>query len=125
LNYPKSVAATYKVGEKLSYEFLTLNHTNEEVKAWADEHSLKDNFFEIKYWRIDRYECTLVTRDKNWWIGKIDKILHFYNDLIHYKTHPEKLEELKKSLDEKKKRKKKTVLVPLDEFQLISDDEDD
>jgi putative phage-type endonuclease len=124
LNYPKSVAATYKVGEKLSYEFLPLNHTNEEVKDWADEHASKDNFFEIKYWRIDRYECTLVTRDKDWWIGKVDKILHFYNDLIHYKTHPEKLEELKKSLDEKKKRKKKTVLAPLDDFQLISDEED-
>jgi len=124
LNYPKSAAATYKVGEKLSYEFLSLNPTNEEVKEWVNKHSTKENFFEIKYWRIERYECTLVQRDKKWWIETIDKILKFYNDLNHYRTDSEELGKLKKRIDETKKRKKKIEIVPLDKFQLISDDED-
>jgi putative phage-type endonuclease len=124
LNYPKSAAATYKVGEKLSYEFLSLNPTNEEVKEWVNKHSTKENFFEIKYWRIERYECTLVKRDKKWWIETIDKILKFYNDLNHYRSDSEELGKLKKRIDETKKRKKKVDLVPLDQFQLISDDED-
>jgi putative phage-type endonuclease len=124
LNYPKSAAATYKVGDKLSYEFLTLNPTNEEVKEWVDGHITKENFFEIKYWRIERYECTLVRRDKKWWIDTIDKILKFYNDLNHYKNDSEELGQLKKRIDETKKRKKKIEVVPLDKFQLISDDED-
>ena len=124
LNYPKSAAATYKVGEKLSYEFLSLNPTNEEVKEWVTKHSTKENFFEIKYWKIERYECTLVQRDKKWWIETIDKILKFYNDLNHYRSDSEELGKLKKRIDETKKRKKKVDLVPLDKFQLISDDED-
>jgi putative phage-type endonuclease len=124
LNYPKSAAATYKVGEKLSYEFLSLNPTNEEVKEWVTKHSTKENFFEIKFWKIERYECTLVKRDKKWWIETIDKILKFYNDLNHYRSDSEELGKLKKRIDETKKRKKKVDLVPLDQFQLISDDED-
>jgi putative phage-type endonuclease len=124
LNYPKSAAATYKVGEKLSYEFLPLNPTNDEVTEWVNKHSKKANFFEIKFWKIVRYECTLVQRNKKWWIDTIDKILEFYNDLNHYKTDAVELGKLKQRIDEKKKRKKKTPLVPLDQFQLISDEED-
>jgi hypothetical protein len=66
----------------------------------------------------------LVKRDKKWWIETIDKILKFYNDLNHYRSDSEELGKLKKRIDETKKRKKKVDLVPLDQFQLISDDED-
>ena len=124
LNYPKGVTATYKDGEKLSYEYCKLNCSHQEIQDWVDEHTTKDNFFEIKYWKIERYECTLVIRDKEWWIEKIDKILHFYNDLLFYKSNNEELEKLKKRIETSKKRRKKTELVPLDDFQLISDDED-
>jgi len=124
LNYPKGVTATYKDGEKLSYEYCKLNCSHQEIQDWVDEHTTKDNFFEIKYWKIERYECTLVIRDKEWWIENIDKILHFYNDLLFYKSNNEELEKLKKRIETSKKRKKKTELVPLDDFQLISDDED-
>jgi hypothetical protein len=59
-----------------------------------------------------------------WWINHIDKILHFYNDLIDCKTDQSKMEDLKKRVELSKKRKKKVELVPLHDFQLISDEED-
>jgi len=124
LNYPKGIVATFKNQEKLSYEYFPLNKTNPEIENIVEQYKKKENIFEIKYWKIERYECTLVHRDKDWWIDKIDKILDFYNDLLMYKNDPNKLEELKRKVEQSKKRKKKVEIKPLDEFQLISDDED-
>jgi len=83
----------------------------------------KENLFEVKWWKIIRFECTLVERSKEWWVESIDKILHFYNDLQYYKN-PENLKLLKDRIELSKKRKKKIELLPLNEFQLCSDDED-
>ncbi len=123
-NFPKGVVATYKVDEKLSYKYCPLNKTNEEIETWVDGHNGQENIYEIKWWYISRYECTLVKRDKNWWIGIIDKILQFYNDLLHYKNDENELQVLKNRILESKKRKKKTELPPMNDFQLISDDEE-
>ena len=123
LNYPKGTVATYKTGEKLSYEFHPLNLSNEKLSEWVNDHKAKDNFFEAKYWKIERYECTLVKRDKQWWIDVIDKILDFYNDLNKSKTNPEELENLKKRVELSKKRKKRQDPIPINDFDLISDDE--
>jgi len=123
-NFPKGVIATYKVDEKLSYKYCPLNKTNEEIETWVDGHNGQENIYEIKWWYISRYECTLVKRDKNWWIGIIDKILQFYNDLLHYKNDENELQVLKNRILESKKRKKKTELPPMNDFQLISDDEE-
>ena len=54
----------------------------------------------------------------------IGPILNFYSDLIHYKENPDELEKLKKRIEESKKRKKKVELKPMNEYQLISDEED-
>ena len=124
LNYPKGVAATYKKDEKLSYKYCPLNKTNEEIALWAKGHTVNENFYEIKWWKIERYECTLVQRNKTWWIETIDKILAFYNDLLHYKSDENELDQLKKRVELSKKRRKKIEVQPLNEFQLISDEED-
>ena len=127
LNYPKGITVTYKKDEKLSYEYFPLNKSNQEIEDIVDDYKDKENVFEIKYWKIQRYECTLVKRNKIWWIETIDKILTFYNDLNYYKNIPSELEELKKRVELSKKRKRRgnwTEIKPLDDFQLISDDED-
>jgi len=123
LNYPKGVVITYKEGEKLSYKYSCLNQTNQELLDWI-ENQTKENFHEIKWWKIDRFECTLVKRDKEWWMNSIDKILQFYKDLLYYRNDPNELQNLKDRILESKKRKKKVELLPLNNFQLISDDED-
>lgn len=126
LNYPKGVIITYKTGDKLRYEYSQLNQTNEELQEWIQNRKDKNNetVHEIKWWKIIRYECTLVQRDKEWWYEIIDQILQFYTDLLMYKEDNEKLSKLKERITLAKKRKKKTEVEPLSDFQLISDDED-
>ena len=122
LNYPKGVVITYKNNEKLSYVYSKLNLTNQQCHEWIDSQT-KDNIHEIKWWKIERYECTLVIRDKEWWFDNVDKILNFYKDLLHYQK-TENLDELKNKVIQSKKRKKKVEILPLIDMQLISDDED-
>ena len=122
LNYPKGATITYKNGDKLSYKYCQLNMSGDQLLKWIESHD-KTNLFEVKWWFISRYECTLVRRNKSWWTESIDKILDFYNDLLFYRKE-ENIQELKDKVTESKKRKKKTVFKPLDEFMLVSDDED-
>ena len=124
LNYPKCVTATYKKDEKLSYEYCPMNQSNASIESWVNERKSKENIYEIKWWYISRYECTLVQRDKDWWIDKIDKILQFYKDLLHYKNDENELEALKNRILESKKRKKRIEIPPMNDFQLITDDDE-
>ena len=65
LNYPKGVVATYKVADKLVYDFCPLNKSNEELLTWMkfhrendiDENKKAEHLLEMKLWRIERYEC--------------------------------------------------------------------
>jgi putative phage-type endonuclease len=123
LNYPKSVAATYKQNDSLSYKYCGLNKTNDEIQEWI-QNIEKENLFEIKYWRIERFECTLVKRDYPWWIDNIDKISNFYNELIEYKNDPILLEKLKEKIKNDSKRKRRVKQVDFEPFTLISDEED-
>ena len=94
---------------------------------WLQENKTKieeegHKFVEAKWWFISRYECTLIKRDKKWWINNIEHVLSFYNDLMLYKNSPEKLNILKQRIIEKKKNKKN--IQTLNNFVLISEDED-
>ena len=122
LNFPKGVVITYKNDEKLSYVYCKLNQTNQQYLDWI-ETQIKENIHEIKWWKIQRFECTLVLRDKEWWFDSVDKILKFYQDLQYYKKM-ENIDELKDKVAQSKKRKKKVQVMPLLDMQLISDDED-
>ena len=122
LNFPKGVVITYKNDEKLSYVYCKLNQTNQQYLDWI-ETQRKENIHEIKWWKIQRFECTLVLRDKEWWFDSVDKILKFYQDLQYYKKI-ENIDELKDKVAQSKKRKKKVQVMPLLDMQLISDDED-
>lgn len=123
-NYPKGVTLTYKVGETLSYVYCELNKTNEEYLSWIESQS-KENLFETKWWNIERYETTLVVRDKQWWLENIEHILSFYKDLLYYKGVGN-VDELRHKVEEdiQRKKKRKQTSVLLDSFLLISDDED-
>jgi putative phage-type endonuclease len=123
LNYPKGATITYKIDDKLSYKYCKLNMTDEQLHLWITE-SEQNNIHEIKWWKIIRYENTLVVRDKGWWSSNVEKILLFYNDMMYYKNNPEKVVELKNTIANQKKRKRKEEPKKLGEFLLISDDED-
>ena len=125
LNYPKGVIITCKEGEKLSYTYSKINQSNQTLEEWVEGHKeTMENIHEIKWWKITRYECTFVQRDKEWWYDIMDQILLFYKDLLLYKSDESELKKLKERVALKKKRKKKFEIKLMDQFQLISDDED-
>ena len=123
LRFPKGVTITYKNEEKLSYKYCKLNQTDEQLHHWIQQ-SDQNNIHEIKWWKITRYENTLVTRDREWWSSNVEKILKFYTDMMYFKNNPEKVIELKNTIAEQKKRKKKEEPKKLDAFMLVSDEED-
>jgi len=129
LNYPKGVTVSYRKKNeiKLTYLYPVLNMSDDEYKEWIREKKIEiieggHEFVESKWWKISRYECTFIQRDYQWWNENVEHILKFYNDLNMYKSSPEKMKELKAEIAKKKKRNVKDI--PLDEFMLISDDED-
>ena len=129
LNYPKGVTVSYRKKNeiKLTYLYPVLNMSDDEYKSWIREKKVEiieggHEFVESKWWKISRYECTFIQRDYQWWNENVEHILKFYTDLKMYKSMPEKISELKAEIAKKKKRNIKEV--PLNEFMLISDDED-
>lgn len=121
-NFPKGVTLTYKTNEVLSYKYCQFNQTNQQLQSWIQSQP-KENLFETKWWKITRYETTLVKRDEQWWIENIEAIGQFYKDLLYYKEGTN-VEILKQRVLESKKKKKKFEDKPVDEFLLISDEED-
>jgi len=104
-------------------------NTQFQIEMWKEEqiNLLETNKYipkEEKYWKITRYECTLVKRDKEWWSNVVGDIYQFYNDLLYYKTD-NNVEILKKRVAEKNSKKKVYhVADVIDDFCLISDEED-
>ena len=101
--------------------------SDDEYKEWIREKKIEiieggHEFVESKWWKISRYECTFIQRDYQWWNENVEHILKFYNDLNMYKSSTEKMKELKAEIAKKKKRNVKDI--PLDDFMLISDEED-
>ena len=113
-NLPKGVTISYlKPGapDKLSYLYPKLYQTEEQYLNWIDEYIKKGyNIIETKWWKITRYELTTVYRDKLWWNNNIHHIIKFYNDYIECKNSPQKLDELKNRIDNKRKKKRMKYL---------------
>lgn len=130
LNFPKGVTVSYRKKDeiKLTYLYPKLNMSNDEYLEWVEEKKIEiknngDEFVENKWWKISRYECTLVERDNDWWIDNVSDILKFYNDLLYYRNNVDELKE-KIMKEQKTKKAKKTPIVPLKEMMLVSDEED-
>jgi putative phage-type endonuclease len=111
-NLPKGYTITYVTpgSEKLNYLYCSLFSSNEEIFKWKGEmlnflNKEKFSLKEEKFWKITRYECTLVVRDKEWWNNNICNIYEYYKDLLFYKTD-DNIEILKKKVLEGSSNKK-------------------
>ena len=82
--------------EKTTYEY---KQTNPEKQYKVSQ----------EFWKIERYECTLVLRDRNWWLDTVPNIINFWSEVVYYRQHG--TEELEKRINDRKnkyRRKKKT-----------------
>ena len=109
--YPKGLVITIlsEDSEKntiYEYEYSDYYKTYDEYELWFDE--IKQKYSDKKYmvqknwWKIERYECTLVGRDREWWSEIVPKILEFWEEVEYYRK--EGNQEL---IDKKNKRKRK------------------
>ena len=76
-----------------SVETVFIKSVNRGLQAWSNKivSDYEGSYDKVmKYWwKIERYECTLVKRDKEWWTETMEDIFKFSKDVQYYKEHPE------------------------------------
>ena len=92
--YPKGLVLTFlsndEKGNKVyEYEYADFYQTFEQLKEWSSK-ILENETYQNKecifnWWKIQRYECTLVGRDRQWWLETMPKIIDFWDDVEHYR----------------------------------------
>ena len=104
---PKGCTLTYRKCDELkcSYLYPELFLSDSEYQTWISENMIKiksegHEFVEAKWWYIERYECTLVKRDREWWTQTMEKIYLFNKEVEYYKTNGTK--ELKQKINNNK-----------------------
>lgn len=118
--FPKGITVTYKelFTEKNSYLYPELYMSDSDYCNWVEEQKkwIKNNnceFVEAKWWYIERYECTLVTRDRQWWNEAMCKLIDFWKEVDNYKTNG--YDDLIQKCEQKKyKHKRVTLIKPSD-----------
>mgnify|MGYP001185856530 FL=1 len=91
---PKGCTLTYRKCNELkcSYLYPELFLSDSEYQTWISENKEKiknegHEFVEAKWWYIERYECTLVKRDREWWVQTMEKIYQFSKEVEYYKKN--------------------------------------
>ena len=103
--------------EEYHYEYSELNKSFEDIQLWAENkiqnYSSEYNKIVHHWWRIDRYECTLVYRDRDWWLDTMPKILDFWEDVEHYRKvgNQELIDKKKKKKKSKKKNPNQNIIT--------------
>ena len=92
--FPKGCTLTYRKCDELkcSYLYPELFLSDNEYQNWISENKEKiksegHEFVEAKWWYIERYECTLVKRDREWWAQTMEKIYAFSKEVEYYKKN--------------------------------------
>ena len=81
--------------------------------------------YDMNWWKITRYESTLVRRDKDWWLSVVPDIIKFWDEVVHYRKVGN--EDVQKRINGRKRKPKfkKVLTIPTlsDEYQLDTDEE--
>lgn len=108
--FPKGCTVTYQKNDSLSYSYLypELELSYDNYVKWINEQKnwiLNNNhkFIESKWWKIERYECTLVKRNRNWWLKTMEEIHKFWEEVEYYKNNDKS--EIINRINNNKKRK--------------------
>lgn len=124
--YPKGLVIAFiqnneELNPTIHYEYSEFGKTLNELKEWYNKtkssYSQKYDICKKHWWRIERYECTLVARDRKWWLSVQPKLLDFWEDVeIHRKKGVQEI--LNKREEKKLKRikiKKKEDVISISE----------
>jgi len=127
-NLPKGLLLTFitsKAGEtNYHYEYCEFYKSFEELKEWSfatiSNHKNNYDTIEQNWWKINHYECSLVGRDRKWWLKATPEILNFWEDVEHYREVGNqsllvKKEKKAKKVGGKKKPKKETNIITINQ----------
>ena len=111
-----------KKDQKYIYEYPKLYQSYTEYLDWYE--TIKSKYTDEKYtltknwWKIERYECTLVGRDKEWWNSIVPEILDFWENVEYYrKNGNQELIDKKNQRKKKKKAEPKNIIVINEEIK--------
>lgn len=97
----------------IKYEYGEFYKSYEDLKKWSEtiinkykEDGYQYDLIKFHWWKIERYECTLVGRDREWWLSVQPKILDFWEDVLHYRKIG-----IQEILDKKEERKTKRIKI--------------
>ena len=100
---------------KYHYEYSEFYKSFDDIKIWAEKvienYPLEYDKVVYHWWRINRYECTLVYRDRKWWLDTVPEILNFWEDVEHYRKVGNQ-ELIDKKQEKKNKRKNSNKKEP-------------
>jgi len=125
-NLPKGLLLTFIYTEreetKYHYEYCEFYKSYEELKEWAfmTISNYDKNYDTVleNWWKIKRYECTLVGRDRKWWLKTMPEILNFWEDVEHYRKVGN--QELLDRKEGRKRNKNKKEVKPKKEKNIIT-----
>jgi len=127
---PKGLIISYKEKDSdyIQYEYSPWLASLDTIGNWRDkfiaELDCKYIIVEQKWWKIIRYECTLVRRDKEWWLSVVPDIIKFWSEVVHYRKVGN--EEVQKRIQGRKRGSRKkvfTIQEPIKGYLIDSDDD--
>jgi putative phage-type endonuclease len=127
---PKGLVISYKENESDHIEYVyspwlsSLDDINNWSNKFISELDKKYSIIEQKWWKITRYECTLVRRDKEWWLSVTPEIIKFWSEVVHYRKVGN--EEVQKRINGRKRGPRKKVFEikpPIKGYLMDSDEE--
>jgi putative phage-type endonuclease len=111
---PKGLLIAYHVQgtDDILYKYSPFLASLDTILNWKNQtlKEIKDHvIYEMKWWKITRYECTLVRRDPEWWISVVPDIIKFWNDVVHYRKVGN--EAVQKRIDGRKRGPRKKIFT--------------
>jgi len=124
--YPKGVILSYKENDNIKYLYSPWLASLDQNLDWIRKQTklYPDKQLEQKWWKIDHYECTLVRRDKDWWVSTVPEIIKFWSEVVHYRKVGN--EEVQKRINGRKRGPRKkvfTIQPPMKGYLIDSDEE--
>jgi putative phage-type endonuclease len=122
---PKGLVLEYTIDDQIKYKYSPWMASIDDVLNWRNKLiSELGVTCKEKWWKITRYECTLVRRDREWWNTVVPDIIQFWADVVHYRNVGN--EEVQKRIQGRKRGPRKkifTVQEPLQGYLMDSDEE--